>query len=100
MTDSPLRHAARKAFKAGFSAIIRIAPADGPCFDVNGHGAECSLEDAAPDRDPDCVWRANGETLNRIFEGGRALESAFLSGRLSISGDLSVMARLVLESSK
>lgn len=100
MTGSHLRHAAENAFKSGFAAIIRIAPDDGPCFDVNGVGADCFLEDAVLDRVPDCIWRANSETLNRIFEGGRALESAYLSGRLSISGDISVMGRLILESSK
>jgi putative sterol carrier protein len=100
MTGSSLRHAAQKAFRCGFSGVIRIAPEESPCFDVNGLGADCFLEDAAFDRAPDCIWRANSETLNRIFEGGRALESAYLSGRLSISGNLSVMARLILESSK
>jgi hypothetical protein len=33
----------------------------------------------------------------RIFEGGRALESAYLSGRLRIAGDISVMTRLQME---
>ena len=99
MTDTnPLIPAAAGAFRRGFGAILRIDPTDGAAFDVDGRGDACLIAAARPEIAPACIWRANSETLMRIFGGGRALESAYLSGRLSIAGDMSVMARLVLES--
>ena len=100
MSEPDIRIAAARAFSEGFSGVIRIAPEGGVAFDIDGRGDRCAVVDAAPDRAPDCVWRASAETFTRIFDGGRALESAYLSGRLSIAGDMSVMARLVLESSR
>lgn len=100
MSSFYLRGLADKAFRTGFSGVIRISPDDGEPFDVDGRKEACVIVDAAPACSPDCTWRAGVETLARVFEGGRALESAYLSGRLSIAGDMSVMARLVLESSR
>lgn len=100
MNDSILRGAAAKAFKIGFSGIIRVSPDGGEPFDIDGRQDVCVIFDASPAHSPDCTWRAGAETLTRVFEGGRALESAYLSGRLSIAGDMSVMARLTLESSR
>jgi putative sterol carrier protein len=100
MTDaSGLAAASAGAFKRGFGAVLRIAPTDGTPFDIDGRGEDCAI--CSPTAaTPDCVWTASSETLTRIFEGGRALESAYLSGRLSITGDMSVMARLALESAR
>ncbi len=98
MTESAaLRAAASAAFRRGFGAVLRIDPDDSAPFDIDGRGESCAIT-APADAAPACVWRADSETLMRIFSGGRALESAYLSGRLSIAGDMSVMARLVLES--
>jgi len=99
MTD-PLFAAASAAFRQGFGAVLKIEPEQGPPVFVDGRGEACVLSLAPPAGDPQCVWRAPVETLLRAFEGGRALESAYLSGRLKISGDMSVMARLDLESSR
>ncbi|HNR76673.1 MAG TPA: SCP2 sterol-binding domain-containing protein [Parvularculaceae bacterium] len=97
--DHPLALGAEKTFRRGFGAVLRIAPDGLPAFDIDGRGETCVIR-AASDAIPQCLWRANAETLNRIFEGGRALESAYLSGRLQIAGDISVMARLLLESAR
>lgn len=100
MNGAEIRAVAAKAFRTGFAGVLRIEPSDGDPFDIDGRGETCVIIDASPGLSPDCVWRANVETLVRIFDGGRALESAYLSGRLTISGDMSVMARLALESSR
>lgn len=100
MNGSDLRGAAAKAFRTGFSGVIRISPDGGEPFDIDGRKDGCAIVDAALAHSADCTWRASVETLTRVLEGGRALESAYLSGRLSIAGDMSVMARLVLESSR
>jgi putative sterol carrier protein len=99
MTD-PLIAAASAAFRQGFGAVLKLETEGGPSVFVDGRGESCVLGLAAPAGEPSCVWRADGETLLRALQGGRALESAYLSGRLKISGDMSVMARLVLESSR
>ncbi len=91
--------AAAAAFRKSFGAVLEIAAEGAPSFYIDGRGQTCAISAAAPaGAFPSCVWRAAPDTLARIFEGGRALESAYLSGRLKISGDMSVMARLVLES--
>ncbi len=91
---------ARAAFAAGFGAVLAIEPSDAAALYVDGRHEACVLTNAPPDAPAACVWRASSDTLLRIFEGGRALESAYLSGRLKISGDMSVMARLKMESSR
>lgn len=98
MTDNELRSAAANAFKNGFGGVIRIEPEDLIPFVIDGRGGTSLIVDASETATGDCVWRAQSETLSRIFSGGRALESAYLSGRLKIAGDMSVMARLLLES--
>lgn len=88
------------AFRNGFGAVLEIAPTDSARFYIDGREASCRIQLTIPGGcKPDGVWRAGVDTLARIFEGGRALESAYLSGRIKIGGDMSVMARLVLESS-
>lgn len=98
MTDSELRSAATNAFKKGFGGAIRIEPEGLAPFVIDGRGETSITIEATDSAAGDCVWRAQSETLSRIFSGGRALESAYLSGRLRIEGDMSVMARLLLES--
>lgn len=54
---------------------------------------------APPDAPPpaaDCRWSASPATLERIFNGDRNLASAFIAGRLVISGDMAVMTRITL----
>lgn len=96
----PLIAAAAGAFRKPFGAILEIAPEGAASFFVDGRADPCAIVVAPPGgAAPASAWRASADTLARIFQGGRALESAYLSGRLKISGDMSVMARLILESS-
>lgn len=97
----PLIAAAAGAFRKPFGAVLEIAPEGASPFYVDGRVEPCAVAAVMPSgAEAACVWRAGAETLARIFQGGRALESAYLSGRLKISGDMSVMARLILESSQ
>jgi len=42
-----------------------------------------------------CLWRTSKETLMRVLSPEtRRLEGAYIAGRLAISGDMAVMARL------
>ncbi len=89
---------ARRAFQTPFDAVIRIEIKDGDVIWLDGRTAPPTVSRAAPSgRAPDCIWRGGAMTMARILDGERALESAFISGRLSVTGDMSVMARLKME---
>jgi hypothetical protein len=90
--DGSLMRAAANAFLERFDGVIAIIPTASEPFHIDGRGERAEIVAGAPDG-ADCVWRASDDVLMRIFEGGRAFESAYLSGRLKISGDMSVMAR-------
>lgn len=92
--DPDLLLAARAAFRRGFGGIIEIRADDSLVLYADGRGADCRVSLEPPEAAPICFWRASEETLLRALSGGRALEGAFISGRLKIAGDMSVMARL------
>ena len=99
--DEELLRAAAGVFAEAFGGIIRIEPDGGAPFWIDGRKAPPSVSAAAPsdvnDEGADCcTWFAARDTLLRIFEEERFLASSFVSGRLGILGDMSVMARLNL----
>ncbi len=54
-----------------------------------------ALPDAGSDKSAGiCTWHAARSTLKSIFDNSRTFSSTFISGRLTISGDMAVMARL------
>jgi hypothetical protein len=97
VSETPeLLAAARAAFGRGFSGVVEIRADEGLVLYADGRGETCVVGLEAPAAIPSCVWRASEETLMRALSGGRALEGAYISGRLKIAGDMSVMARLEL----
>ncbi len=54
----------------------------------------------AQEKERHCNWYASEMTLQRVFDGGHHLSNAYMSGRILISGDMAVMARLSLHSSR
>lgn len=93
-----LRTAAARAFARPFGALVEIAPDGGASFFIDGRKSPPAILEAAPkNKKPACTWRAAEDVLLRVFGGERALESAYVSGRLLISGDMSVMARIEME---
>jgi hypothetical protein len=102
MNGDELAAAAAKAFVSAFDGVIRLEPEGGAPLWVDGRKAPPSIATAAPANldaggEGQCVWRAARETLIRILEGERLLGASYISGRLAVAGDLSVMARLELE---
>jgi len=98
--DQELLNKAKAVFTKSFNGVIAIIVDNEATMIVDGSGPQPQLKyqpDFEPDK-ADCIWRIEEEALHRIFEGGRAIDSAFLSGRLTIQGDMAIMARLKLES--
>ena len=100
-----LAEAAAFAFTRRFDAVLKIEIDEQPdALWIDGRGPAPVILTTAPDSNApapfaaDCIWRSNAHTLHRVLEGERALESAYISGRLRIAGDMSVMARLAMES--
>lgn len=95
-----LAQAASLAFAKPFGGVIRLEPEGAGPLWIDGRTDPPVITSAAPAdaaRAQLCVWRASRETLLRLCQGERLLGSAYVSGRLSIAGDMSIMARLYLE---
>lgn len=93
--------AAEAVFTAPFGGLIRLeTDKDEAPLWIDGRRTPPQAS-WTPPRDaesaPLCVWRASRDALPHILEGERLLAGAFVSGRLSIAGDMSIMARLQLE---
>lgn len=89
--------------RAGANIADRATPAlkiDGyqspPAISITNEKAEETGHEASV-QIAQCKWYAAESTFSRIFDGGRHLSQAYMSGRLTISGDMAVMARLHLE---
>ena len=88
---------AQKAFADAFAGIIKLMP-DGhaPVWIDGRTGKSLASADEPKGHAPDCVWRGAPDALLQALESEKALESAYLSGRVFISGDMSVMTRLTM----
>ncbi len=105
MTDKDdleeLKAAAATAFAEPFGGVLLLAPEEGRGVWIDGRAAPPEIKASAPKDEPaHCAWRGARESLLRVLESERAFESAFLSGRVSISGDMSIMARLRLKGTR
>lgn len=98
MSAHALEEIARKAFVAPFGAVLELRPHDGAPAFIDGRGDAPRFCADLPDdcARADCVWRCAPDILARVLTSKRAVESAVINGRLEISGDMSVMARLHL----
>ncbi len=94
---SDLMSKAAGFFKIPFNGVIRIEVDGSNAIWVDGRQTPPLVsEQAPPNLDGGfCLWRTSLDTLNRILSPGvRQIEAAYIAGRLLISGDMSVMARL------
>ena len=86
------------AFTAPFGAVLELRPDEGEPVFVDGR---CDPPIVAPNPpsgkdDADCLWRCPADAMRRALSSERAIENAVINGRLTIAGDMSVMARLRL----
>ena len=96
-----LKMALERSFQRSFAGIIQIYVDDSSTIWVDGHHNPPTITTTQPSpAKPLCIWRTAQDILSRILDGERALESAFVSGRLTISGDMAVMARLCMENAR
>ena len=92
----PLPEAAGKAFSSPFGAVLEQRPEGGDPLFVDGRCEPPAIASALPDDQSaaDCTWRGPADMMGRTLASNRAVENAVINGRISISGDMSVMARL------
>lgn len=93
--------AVRLGCQAPFDGIIKLICKDRgddwPDVLIDGRKAPVTLSAAKTDKaQADCTLRGSEETLLRLLSGERGVNRAYISGRLAISGDMSVMARIEL----
>lgn len=91
---------AKGAFSAPFAGVLRVeCTDDGSSLWIDGRGDAIAVSAQAPPEVEGrfCLWRSDRSTLSLILSGQRHLETAFTSGRVKISGDMAVMARLELK---
>ena len=93
-----LSGAATGVFLKPFDAVLKLESDDGGHLFVDGRTDPPAITETPPDGEVNCYWRGSEETLIRVLDGERALESAFVAGRLSIAGNMSVMVRIELNS--
>ncbi len=96
-----LHEAASLAFTRAFQGVLKIEADGHPPFWIDGRNNAPVILENAPKNNESClcIWTSSPSTLKRALDGERAVESAYISGRLSIQGDFSVMARLKMEKS-
>lgn len=99
--NDELKSLALKTFTKPFGAILELAPENGDAIWIDGNTSPPTILKKPPKKTPaDCTWRGARESLLRALEGERAMSSAFVSGRVTLSGDMSVMARLQMEGAR
>ena len=97
-TDDDLAATAAGALKRSFGAVLLLAPNDGAAVWVDARSQEITISREQPSGiEADCTLQGSHEALLRILTGSRAFESAFVAGRISAAGDMSVLARLEIE---
>ncbi len=98
-TLNPLMAAAQKTFTEPFGAVITLLAEgdDDRAIRIDGRKTPPTVSITKASANADCIWRAAPDILLRAISAERAFESAYVSGQLSISGDMSVMARLNLK---
>lgn len=89
--------AASLAFTRAFGGVLEIDIEKVGRIFVNGRANPPEVTTEEPETLADCRWISDAATMRRALEGERAVSAAFISGRLRIHGDMSVMARLALE---
>jgi len=92
-----LTQSAKKTLTQPFAAVIKLAPEDQTPVWIDGRTDPPVISSEVPKGvSADCVWSGALDTLVPALDSERALESAYLSGRITISGDMSVMTRLTM----
>lgn len=97
--DTKLADAAKRSFAAPFGAVLKLAPEARAPLWVDGRSHPPNvLAEAPKDAGAACLWRGAEDSLIRALNNARAFESSYVSGRICVSGDMSVLARIELGS--
>ncbi|NOX82498.1 MAG: hypothetical protein GXP06_05845 [Alphaproteobacteria bacterium] len=101
-TPNSLLAAAQKTFTEPFGGAITLLVEGGSdkAIRIDGRKTPPVVSAANAGGKADCIWRAAPDILLRAISGERGFESVYVSGQLSICGDMSVVARLNLKQAK
>lgn len=97
--ESP-ESAAMKAFAKPFAGILKIVPDTGTPVWIDGRTCPPSVSTDGTrtgNMTPGCIWHGKRRDIVDALKGEEHLVDAFISGRVTISGDMSIMARLEME---
>ena len=98
MDTTELEAVIRPIFAKGFDGVIRVELIGEPVsvwVDGRGEAATVSADSPTGVEGRFCLWRIDPLDVPLVLVADeRRLENGFVSGRLKISGDMSVMARL------
>lgn len=95
--DNKLAEAAKRSFAAPFGALLKLAPEGGAPLWIDGRAdPPAVLTDAPKDAEAASIFCGAEDSLIRALSNNRAFESSYVSGRITVAGDMSVMARLEL----
>lgn len=98
MIDQEVLDSATGFFTEAFEGVIRIEILDADfSFWVDGRLTPPRITTDSPEAVAThfCLWRVDYLDLTQLFaDGGHRVSNSFITGRLRISGDMSVMARL------
>lgn len=72
----------------GFDGSIKVEIEDEGALIIDRNGARASDEDA------DCTMTASADTLQGMLEGDLNPTAAFMSGKLTVEGDMSMAMKL------
>ncbi|MEX6632363.1 hypothetical protein [Hyphococcus lacteus] len=93
--NDELKEAAKKFFAASFDGVLKLAPAEQAPLWVDGHQSPPEVSLTPPAKtEADCIWHGAAEILQQALFSIRSFESAYISGRVTISGDMSLLTRL------
>jgi len=99
--NEELKEAAKKFFAASFNGVLKLAPPEQAPLWVDGHQSPPEVSLTPPAKtEADCTWHGASEILQQALFNIRSFESAYISGRVTISGDMSLLTRIVKSENK
>ena len=90
LLDQAMKALNKKLDHNGFDGIAKFSITNEGSVIIDGNGAHIS------DADADVTLSASAEVFQEIIEGNQSPTRAFMTGKLSIDGDISIAIKLAV----